>query len=198
MALLVVLVLTVVGLGLAYFTQLEDQTSGNIRLSKMAFYSAETGLRSGEQVISAAVEAAVSVKSLVQYGGGAKDITVPGGGLPAVPLYTAAAGEMLDQIVPAPAGANEIAVFSLYVRENADDPGQSKTPPESEDSFVNLISIGRVYAAQTVAGKVVPIMSRLLTEKVLEEQINLSLTGAELGAQKGGDASGTGTGQTGG
>lgn len=198
MALLVVLILTVVGLGLAYFTHLEDRTSGNIRLSKMAFYSAETGLRSGEQVISAAVEAAVSVKALVQYGGGAKDITVPGDGLPAVPLYTAAAGEMLDQVVPAPAGASEIAVFSLYVRDNADDPGRSKKPPESEDSFVNLISIGRVYGTKIVAGNVVPDMSRLLTEKVLEEQINLALSGAELGAQKGGNAGGTGTGQTGG
>jgi hypothetical protein len=197
-AVLVVLVLTVVGLGLAYFTQLEDQTSGNIRLSKMAFYSAEVGLRTGEQVISGAIEAAVSVKSLVYYTGGGGPVTVPGGGLPAVPLHTAGLGDLLNQVVPAPAGANEIAVYSLYVRDNEDDPGRSKSPPESEDTFINLVSIGRVYATRIVAGNVVPDMGRLLTEKVLEEQINLTLVGAELGAQKGGDASGTGTGQTGG
>ena len=49
---LVVLILTVVGIGIAYFTQVEDRISGNDRLAKTSFYAAETGLRTGEEVLA--------------------------------------------------------------------------------------------------------------------------------------------------
>ena len=61
--LLVVLVLTIIGIGVAYFTQLEDQTSGNIRLAKTAFYAAESGLRTGEQRADAGEYSGVRARS---------------------------------------------------------------------------------------------------------------------------------------
>lgn len=48
---MVVLVLTMVGLAITYFMQVEDRTSGNDLRMKQALYAAETGLRAGERVL---------------------------------------------------------------------------------------------------------------------------------------------------
>ena len=49
---LVVLVLTVVGLGIAYFTSTEDRMSGNTKMSRIGFYAAEAGLRDAEAAVT--------------------------------------------------------------------------------------------------------------------------------------------------
>ena len=49
---LVVLVLTVVGLGIAYFTSTEDKISGNAKMSRVGFYAAEAGLRQAEALVT--------------------------------------------------------------------------------------------------------------------------------------------------
>ncbi len=67
--LLVVLVLTIVGIGVAYFTQLEDQSSGNIRLTKTAFYAGETGLRTGEVELTQANATGTAASDLLRTAG---------------------------------------------------------------------------------------------------------------------------------
>ena len=54
MTVLVVLILTIIGIGVAYLTQVEDKFSGNDRTAHSGFYAAEAGLRVGEKLISAA------------------------------------------------------------------------------------------------------------------------------------------------
>ena len=49
---LVLLVLTIVGVGIAYFTSMEDRLSGNTRIAKAGFYAADAGLRRGEALLS--------------------------------------------------------------------------------------------------------------------------------------------------
>src|ERR1035437_3774537 len=48
---LVLLVLTIVGVGIAYFTSMEDRLSGNTRIAKAGFYAADAGLRRGEALL---------------------------------------------------------------------------------------------------------------------------------------------------
>ena len=52
---LVLLVLTIVGVGIAYFTSMEDRLSGNTRITKAGFYAADAGLRRGEAILNKAV-----------------------------------------------------------------------------------------------------------------------------------------------
>ena len=49
---LVLLVLTIVGVGIAYFTSMEDRLSGNTRITKAGFYAADAGLRRGEALLN--------------------------------------------------------------------------------------------------------------------------------------------------
>ena len=49
---LVLLVLTIVGVGIAYFTSMEDRLSGNTRIAKAGFYAADAGLRRGEALLN--------------------------------------------------------------------------------------------------------------------------------------------------
>lgn len=192
-ALLVVLVLSIVGLGIAYFTQLEDQTSGNIRLVKTAFYSAETGLRTGEHQLTIANSSGISAADLISYTG-EPSIPLPGGGFEGVPLFVNGV-KFLRVLLPAAAGTTDVAVFSLYVRNNVEDPGNSKTPRTDEDATLNLIAIGQVFSNAGTAAA--PSPGRLLATKILEEQIVLATPGTELNAQEGQDQAGTGTGQLG-
>ncbi len=172
-ALLVVLVLTIVGLGVAYFTQLEDQTSGNIRLAKTAFYAAETGLRTGEQALTNATTAlAVSATELISYTGGTP-IGLPGGGRLGIPLNIRGTGyEKLG--LTAAAGTTDVAFFTLYIRNNVEDPGNALSPAVDRDNIINLVSVGEVWSGVDATG--LPT-GRLLSTKILEEQIRLSAEG---------------------
>jgi hypothetical protein len=192
-ALLVVLVLTIVGLGVAYFTQLEDQTSGNIRLAKSAFYAAESGLRTGERALTNANAIEVSVTELITYAGGTK-ISLPGGGDPGVPLYIR--GRTFDRLtLTAAQGTSDVAFFTLYVRNNVEDPGNAETPPVDEDNIVNLVSVGQIWTGVDGAGQPT---GRLLATKILEEQIRLSSPGSGAPRMDTVDPGGTNTGQIGG
>lgn len=195
-ALLVVLVLTVVGLGVAYFTQLEDQTSGNIRLSKTAFYAAEAGLREGESALTQADATGSSITFLLSTTG--PTYPLPGGGDPGIPLEID--GNGYDRIVlRAAAGTSDVSTYSLYIRNNAEDPGDPAIPdPDDTDRIVNLISVGQVWTTNGVGGNGLPIPGRLLATKILEEQIRLGRPGESVAPQEGVNESSTGTGQIGG
>lgn len=193
-ALLVVLVLTIIGIGVAYFTQLEDQTSGNIRLTKTAFYAAESGLRTGEQELTQANAAGIPGTELVTYTGGTP-IGLPGGGADGIPLFIR--GRIFNRVVlRAAAGTSDVATFTLYVRNNVEDPGNALAPIVDSDNVVNLVSVGQVWTSAGVAAGL-PIPGRLLATKILEEQIRLGSPGESVAPQEGVNESGTNTGQIG-
>ncbi len=39
-----------------------------------------------------------------------------------------------------------MSTFTLYVRNNVEDPGNAATPPLDTDNILNLISVGQVWA----------------------------------------------------
>lgn len=190
LAILVILVLTVVGIGISYFTQLEDQTSGNVRLSKAAFYGAEAGLRTGERALNTAMVAIVAIDSLLGYSGSTASLTLPGGGV-AVPLRVQ--GNEWQRVIVAGsgsmAGREDVAAYSLFLRNNAEDPGGAS---DDTDNIVNLVAVG--LAVTTTGTAPALAVQNVLTTKILEEQIILSTSATEAGAQKGLNAGGTGAG----
>jgi hypothetical protein len=194
MALLVVLVLTIVGLAVAYFTQLEDQGSGNIRLSKTAFYAAETGLRTGERALTTANTSGFFARDLLAWAGTVANpiVPLPGGGFAGVPLRVSGT-EYRRVILTSAPGTSDVAVFSLYVRNNIEDRGNLAAPPTDVDEIINLISIGQVFRSVAEVANGTPIAT-----KILEEQVVLRTPGGEVGGQEQTNQSGTGSGETGG
>ncbi len=191
---LVLLVLTIVGVGIAYFTSMEDRLSGNTRISKAGFYAADAGLRRAEDALGITARLAasctpVTLTNVLSTGGAA--IPVPGGGYPAIPLdlttfNQAGCVPLSDQInylnIPVPVVAGTPVVdrvtYSLYVRNNVDD--ASGSPTVDNDGVVNVVSIGTV---QLVAGAVVT--------RILEEQLVLRTGGSSSGPQRGLEGGGT-------
>ena len=82
---LVLLVLTIVGVGIAYFTSMEDRLSGNTRITKAGFYAADAGLRRGEALLGEVINldpVICGAQSLSQLltARSAPVLKVPGGG----------------------------------------------------------------------------------------------------------------------
>ncbi len=184
---LVILVLTVVGLGVAYFAQMEEGLSGNARLLRSAFYVAEVGLRKGETVLSSLVGAGISVSTILTCAGCSPPLNGPGGGwqgiiLKATDPEDATLKEFANIPVPVPAGVGvfDRGSYSLYVRNNPEDPaGQTN----DSDNVVLLISVGQVRGAG----------GRLFT-KILEEQLAAGAFGAPAFSQYLSNAGGTSSG----
>ena len=200
---LVLLVLTIVGVGIAYFTSMEDRLSGNTRIAKAGFYAADAGLRRGEALLNEVINldptacaippaSTLVLSALLANRSVAPVLNVPGGGYVALPLdlttisTPACLGTdrkaYLNVPIPPPAGVSVVdqVAYSLYLRNNEDDaPG---TDVLDTDSIVNLVSVGTV---QLAAGVVVT--------KIVEEQLLLSSGGGATGAQKDVNAGGTNT-----
>ncbi len=196
---LVLLVLTIVGVGIAYFTSMEDRLSGNTRIAKAAFYAADAGLRRAELALSdtAGLTNTCAPITLTQIlsTGSTPVLNVPGGGNTAIPLdlstFTAAGClsvtdqiKFLDIPVPVVAGTPVVdrATYSLYVRNNLDDAAGTVT--NDADNILNIVSVGTV---QLVAGT--------SFTRILEEQVILSVGGSFGSSQKNLNAGGTGTAQ---
>jgi hypothetical protein len=196
---LVLLVLTIVGVGIAYFTSMEDRLSGNTRIAKAAFYAADGGLRRAELALSNTTGlintcAPITLTQILSTGS-TPVLNVPGGGYAAIPLDLTsfnAAGclpvadqlKYLDIPIPVAAGTPVVdrAAYSLYVRNNIDD--ASGTATTDTDGIINIVSVGSV---QLVAGTAVT--------RILEEQVILSVGGSFGSSQKNLNAGGTGTAQ---
>jgi len=194
---LVLLVLTIVGVGIAYFTSMEDRLSGNTRIAKSAFYAADAGLRRAELALSdtAGMKSTCAPITLTQIlsTGGTPVLNVPGGGNPAIPLDLSSFPgppclsdldriKYLDIPVPVVAGTPVVdrATYSLYVRNNADDAVGTATT--DNDNIINIVSVGTI---RLVAGTSIT--------RILEEQVVLSVGGSFGSSQKGLNAGGTGT-----
>jgi hypothetical protein len=185
---LVILILTVVGLGVAYFAQMEEGLSGNARLTRAAFYSAEVGLRKGESVIRKVVGDETSLSTILTCTGCSAPLNVPGGGWQGIILKYSdpednVIKEFLNVSVPAPAGVFDRGTYSLYVRNNPNDPAGQTT--DSDKSIV-LISVGQVRAAG----------GHIFT-KIVEEEILTRAPGAPAFSQYLSNAGGTSSGASG-
>ena len=193
LALLVILVLTVVGIGLSYMTSVEDKMAGNDQREKAGFYAAEVGLRNGETLLNGGSMANTATLSTLlgaspappNAGESPSTIQPPGGGYSAV-LLTLNGTAYRDQVVPMPTGVQDHATYSLYVRNDREDVRGSATT--DQNLVVNLISVGvvrRVDALGNITSSVVTIT------KMLEEQISSVNTGSEGGPQYLGTGGGT-------
>lgn len=195
---LVLLVLTIVGVGIAYFTSMEDRLSGNTRISKAGFYAADAGLRRGEALLTKVINmpaAACTPPTLSQILAArtGSALKVPGGGYDALVLdfstFNSTAGCLGTDAqaygnvsIPPPTAVSVVdrVTYSLYLRNNVDD--QQGTDILDTDNIVNLVSVGTV---QLAAGVVVT--------KIVEEQLLLSTGGGSTGGQKDVNAGGTNT-----
>jgi hypothetical protein len=187
---LVLLVLTIVGVGIAYFTSMEDRLSGNTRIAKAGFYAADAGLRRGEALLNEVVNLPVPCVppnlSQILAARSAAVLKVPGGGydahgldLSTLPVVTVAclgadARAYLDVPIPPPAGVSVVdrVTYSLYLRNNVDDLNGSSDIVDL-DKIVNLVSVGTANLA-----------TGALVTKIIEEQLLLSRCGGSTGGQK--------------
>ena len=76
----VVLILTVVGLGVAFFSSTEDRISGNAKLSRAGFYAAEAGLRQAEALVTNFTTTLSNSPTVLLSGTGSDLYSPPGGG----------------------------------------------------------------------------------------------------------------------
>ena len=198
---LVLLVLTIVGVGIAYFTSMEDRLSGNTRITKAGFYAADAGLRRAEFVLSGLSDltgtcAPVTLTNLLQTGS-TPTLAVPGGGYTAIPLDLTGLSTALcltplgiaqqkfyNVPVPVDAGTPVVdrATYSLYVRNNVDDPKGTATV--DDDGIINVVSVGTIT-----------LTAGTTLTRILEEQLLLTTGGAFGSSQKNLNAGGTGTAQ---
>jgi hypothetical protein len=199
---LVLLVLTIVGVGIAYFTSMEDRLSGNTRITKAGFYAADAGLRRGEALLSEVINldskvcGAQTTLSQLLAARMPPVLKVPGGGYDAQVLNFATlpalavaclgvdARAYANVLIPQPPPLTNYIVdkvsYSLYLRNNVDD--AQGTDTVDTDSILNLVSVGTV---QLAAGVIVT--------KIVEEQLLMTTGGGSTGAQKDVNAGGTNT-----
>ncbi len=196
---LVLLVLTIVGVGIAYFTSMEDRLSGNTRIAKAGFYAADAGLRRGEALLNRVVNlppvpCVPPTLTQLLVARTAPTLKVPGGGydgqvldLSTLPVATKAclgtdAAKILDVPIPAPVSVSVVdrVTYSLFLRNNVDD--AQGTDIADTDNIVNLISVGTVRLATGV-----------VVTKIVEEQLLLTTGGGSTGGQKNVNAGGTNT-----
>ncbi|MCM3875378.1 MAG: PilX N-terminal domain-containing pilus assembly protein [Thermoanaerobaculia bacterium] len=196
---LVLLVLTIVGVGIAYFTSMEDRLSGNTRIAKAGFYAADAGLRRGEALLNKVINmppatcAPPTLSQLLAARTAATNLKVPGGGYDALVLdftpfdnsaacLNGDARAYANVVIPPPAAVTVVdrVTYTLFLRNNVDDAVGSDVA--DNDNIVNLVSVGTV---QLAAG--------LSVTKIIEEQLLLSAGCGSTGNQKGLSPSGQNT-----
>ena len=162
--LLVVLILTIIGLAVAYFTQVEDKLSGNDRTMKTSFYAAEAGLKAGEYWVATGFNAAGNYLYLGQLVNTSNTpYSPPGGGQTAYLLKITNVSAPSFSGLPVVQGDSTQGTFSLYVRHDA---------YSDAATTVNLVSVGTGPTGLT---------------RVLEEQLTIpNLTTSAQPTQGGG------------
>lgn len=176
---LVVFVLTMVGIAGVLYMTVEDKISGNDKLAKAGFYAAESGLRMGEKVIIDAANANSSYLDTMLTNTAHPSLDLGDGGYPAVVLKDpTSTKEYYGQTVPLATGTKDQASYTLYVRNNSDDPSGLATT--NNDKKVNLIVVGSVV---TGSGQTIT--------KILEEQMDAGGAGGGERLMKGQNFGGT-------
>ncbi|MCL4807513.1 MAG: hypothetical protein KJ062_06920 [Thermoanaerobaculia bacterium] len=191
--LLVVLALTVIGIGVAFFTSTEDRISGNARMSRVGFYAAEAGLRQAESLVTNFTTTLGGNASSLLSGTGANIYAPPGGGRPAY-LLTIAGVSYRNVVLAQPLGDDRSrAMYSLFIRNNEEDSGGDNL---DSDGRVNIIAVGQMVLVDASGNPVLdgdgnPTVG---ITKVLEEQIDSSPEGSAAATQKGANTGGTSAG----
>jgi hypothetical protein len=205
---LVVLVLTVVGLGIAHFTSTEDRMSGNTKMSRVGFYAAEAGLRDAEAAVTSYVQLNLGIATpllAVPTGDEARPwplgnvYTPPGGGHTAYLLKLPNRNfrnVVINQDLGDPATK---AMYTVFIRNNSEDTLDTATnkggPNNDTDKKVNLVVIGQMVL---VDGSNAPILRdgvpTVGISKILEEQLLTIPEGSATATQKGANVGGTSSG----
>lgn len=212
---LVALVLTVVGLGIAYFASTEDKTSGNTEMARVGFYAAEAGLRDAEARVSDYAQLnnsdATELIDLTYSSGSAIDTrpwpagdvyTPPGGGRPAY-LLEIAGTKYRNIVIPQDLGnPSTRAMYSIFVRNNEEDEqftGGVLTAGGNNhdtDKKINIVVVGQMVLVDPSTKA--PILRNgvptIGITKVLEEQLYTEVEGSAAATQKGTNVSGTSSG----
>ena len=177
---LVVFVLTMVGIAGVLFMTMEDRLSGNDKLQQAALYASEDGLRQAESLVSdAASNSSTALNQMLSPVTTNPSLVPPGGGYAAVPLVLNGTS-YYNVAVPQPSGVSGQATYSLYVRNNEDDPAPA-TATKDTDQKINIIAVGTV---SDPSGKGIT--------KILEEQMFLGGAGGGERLMKGANLGGTG------
>lgn len=189
---LVVLVLTMVGVAALIFMSLEQNLTLADRLAKETLYICEAGMRQGEAAIRGN-SGSMGINALLNYA--SPHSIIPSDmeecsdseHLGAI-LFNPDTGTAYYQVTPTfytPPGGY-YAVFSLYVRNNPDDPSHS--PYLDNDSRLKVVCVGEVY----MGGPPTDPNARLVGRKVAEEMMGTGLI-MSSSDQKGGSSAGTGS-----
>ncbi len=213
--LLVALVLTVVGLGIAYFATTEDKISGNTEMARVGFYAAEAGLRDAEARVSNFAQLknsdATELIDLVDSSGASIDTrpwpegdvyTPPGGGRPAY-LLELSGTKFRNIVIPQDLGnPSTRAMYSIFVRNNEEDEtitGGVVTAGgnnQDTDKKVNIVVVGQMVLVDpnTKAPILRDGVPTIGITKVLEEQLYTEVEGSATATQKGTNVGGTSSG----
>ena len=192
---LVALVLTVIGLGIAFFATTEDKTSGNVRMSKVGFYAAEAGLREAEAAITTYASSRPAGDCTPLLTG--TPYNPPGGGRPAYPLVID--GRRFANIVlPVELGdPSTRAMYSVFVRNNEEDLTGGNNA--DSDKRINIVVVGQMVLVDP-GSPTTPILAAdgvtptVGITKVIEEQILTLPEGSSSATQKGANVGGTSAG----
>lgn len=190
---LVVLVLTVVGLGIAYFTSTEDKISGNVKMSRVGFYAAEAGLRQAEALVTNFTTTLGGSASSLLTGTGADIYAPPGGGRQAFILKIAGVTYRNVVLAQTLGDAGTRPMYSLFIRNNQEDPGGDFT---DTDQRINIIAVGQMVLVDGAGSPVLDAngVPTIGITKVLEEQIETNPQGSAAATQKGANTGGTSAG----
>lgn len=204
---LVALVLTVVGLGIAYFASTEDKTSGNTEMARVGFYAAEAGLRDAESRVSAFAQLkdsdATELIDQTYSTGGAIDTrswpegdvyTPPGGGRPAY-LLELDGTKYRNIVIPQDLGnPSTRAMYSIFVRNNEEDTAGGDN--KDTDKKINIVVVGQMVLVDpsTKAPVLRDGVPTIGITKVLEEQLYTQVEGSATATQKGTNVGGTSSG----
>ncbi len=192
--LIVVLVLTVVAIGIAFFTSTEDRISGNARMSRVGFYAAEAGLRQAEALVTNFTAALGGSASSLLAGTGADVYSPPGGGRPAY-LLKLNSVSYRNVVVDQKLGDDAMRpMYSLFIRNNQEDPGGDNA---DTDGRVNIIAVGQMVLVDPSTNT--PVVDKngnptIGITKILEEQIDTNPEGSSAATQKGANTGGTSAG----
>ena len=193
---LVVLVLTVVGLGVAFFTSTEDKISGNTKMSRIGFYAAEAGLRDGEVAVTRFAQAnAGNATSLLAAPADPADVyNPPGGGRPAY-ILRLPGRNFRNVVIDTNLGdATQKAMYSVFIRNNLEDTVGGNNG--DGDRRVNIVVVGQMVLVDGSNNPILDAAGNPTTgiTKVIEEQIETNPEGTSAATQKGANVGGTSAG----
>jgi len=201
---LVLLILTALGVAVSLIMTQEDRTSSRQDLQKLALYAAEAGLRRGEAIL--ANREILSINSMLGYQPTAAQAFQEVPGTPQQPnasdrsSWDAAhlgtylldgATELANIEIPLAAMAQgKRAFYSVYLRDNPDDPDPS--PTVNKDSRVRLLAVG--WVANSADPNASWAARGVAAVKILEEEFNWQGVSQAESTQKLVNTGGTGSG----